>query len=209
MCGQFIYFFFFFFFFATSRKTSSQQTAKDFCLVKYLRYAGRPPPASAPRFGLTAVNTSLRCGRQSSPHPLATEGTQNGHKKKHHAPARWELECAQQPKKQSSAGQPITPCLQKKKKKRLFSALSSWHALLSYAYPPCLYSSCWMHVKVKTFSTFQRDVVLQRSSMSLLAQAISARCPRSTSGREKGGRNRQNVLQYLWEGEQEKQALVC
>ena len=115
----FIYFIYFFFF-ATSRKTSSQQTAKDFCLVQYLRYAGRPPPASAPRFGLTAVNTSLRCGRQSSPHPLATEGTQNGNKKKHHAPARWELECAQQPKKQSSAGQPITPCLQKKKKNDCF-----------------------------------------------------------------------------------------
>lgn len=71
------YFFFFFAHLANFIPANCQR----FLLEKISTYAGRPTPASAPRFGLTAVNASLTCGRQSSPHPLATEETQNGHKK--------------------------------------------------------------------------------------------------------------------------------
>lgn len=169
------YFFFFFAHLANFIPANCQR----FLLEKISTYAGRPTPASAPRFGLTAVNACLTCGRQSSPHPLATEETQNGHKKSITLLLVENWIC-RKTKFNWAADHTVSP-----EKNVLFSSLSSWHALLSYACPPCLYSSCWMHVKVKIFSTFQRDVVLQRSSMSLLAQAISARCPRSTSRRGK------------------------
>lgn len=89
-------------------------------------YVSRPSNAS---IGLTAVNTSLTCGRQSSLHPLATEETQvmATKKKKHHAPARRELEYAQQPKNKVQLGSQSHRVFAEKKK-LLFSALSSWHA---------------------------------------------------------------------------------
>lgn len=173
MCGLF------FFFFSLISQTSSQQTAKDFCLKKYLRTQAVQLQHQLLALAWQQLMPVWRVEGKAAP----THWPQKKHKtatKKASRSCSSRIGICRKTKFNWAADHTVSP-----EKNVLFSSLSSWHALLLYACPPCLYSSCWMHVKVKIFSTFQRDVVLQRSSMSLLAQAISARCPRSTSRRGK------------------------
>ena len=181
------------FFFSAHLTNFIPANCQRFLLEKISTWAGRPTPASAWQQLIRVWRVEGKAASTRWPQKKHKWWPQK--KKKASRSCSSRIGICTTAEKQSSTGQPITPRRVCGKKKTIV------FRSVFLARPSCLYSSCWMHVKVKIFSTFQRDVVLQRSSMSLLAQAISARCPPPLHIQEgKGGRNRQNVLQYLWEG---------
>lgn len=104
MCGLF------FFFFSLISQTSSQQTAKDFCLKKYLRTQAVQLQHQLLALAWQQLMPVWRVEGKAAP----THWPQKKHKmatKKASRSCSSRIEYAE---KQSSTGQPITPCLQKK-----------------------------------------------------------------------------------------------